>query len=123
MHTTAASRNVRLVPFVEACDEGRQHPCDPRPGEPPTLHAWLGESGPPRAKEKQAHDKVADKMPGLAEDGMPDLKPSEIDSKQVVKDWIEERAGISRRAEPAGFRNDNPEPEPGGNPDLYDFIF
>lgn len=105
------------MPFVQGCNDCRKRPSDGRPAECPAS-AGLRQSRPPSTKKKQAHDEIANDVPGLADQEMPRLKMCHIHPKKKMEDGEEDEAGIVGTADLAGFGDDDSQPEPGGDPNF-----
>ena len=79
---------------------------------------WPQQSGPPRPEEKQAHNEIADEMPGFADKEMPRLKMCCVHPEKEMENGEENAAGIVGTANLAGFSNDDSQPESGGDPNF-----
>ena len=102
-------RQKTLMNFVEGRDQCCADKCQCRPLQAPSrAESWEGAA--PRAEQKNAKSKIADKVPGLAKHRVQDRESVPTHPKQIMKNRIENLPGMLGRAEVCGFRNDDCQP-------------
>ena len=96
--------------FIEGRNQRGAHECEHGPLQAPS-RAEAGECAAPGAEKKNAQRGVSDKVPGLAQYDVQNLKPLRAHSEQIMKDWIENSAGMFRGAEVARFHDYDRQPD------------
>ncbi len=111
----------RLMPLVHTGHESGHQPRDPRPAECPARRSRNKTSCPPRSEQQETEREISDEVARLAHVKMPDFEPGMAYSGQVMKDAIEQAAGVGGGKHGRRLDGDQSHPNERGEPSFEDF--
>jgi len=117
-----AARQIALMPFIEAGDEGCSEHRNVGPAERPSRIGRRRQSFAPRPEKKNAEEAIAEHMSGLADEEVVPLKAREVHPEKKVKKWIKEAAGVLRGQIGRRLNSDDNQPQDQGDPGLDEMV-